>query len=139
MGSLDFLKKKCFSERNIFYFHSFFIALLYQLLLTNCHLLIFPKETPPSSMKFPPWFPLVFWNELEACTLTEELTSWSHINVFLPGVKHLFSYIFETCVACLSQALQFSSHESKIFSIGIILKRFTFLLPLPEKPFQSTL
>ena len=47
----------------------------------------------------------------------------------------LFIYLFETCVARLSKALQFSSQESKISSVTIILKQFAFLLPLLEKPF----
>lgn len=58
--------------------------------------------------------------------------------VFLPGIKHLFSYL-KFVLHILVNSYSFLHISPKMFSVRIILKQFTFLLPLLEKPLLSIL
>lgn len=133
------LLQKNFFKKKYFYFHSFIIALTYQFLLTNVYIIILPNELYHCSVMFPSQNPLVFFGaRYEPVHWLGSLNLDHSMYVFLPGIKHLFSYL-KFVLHILVNSYSFLHISPKMFSVRIILKQFTFLLPLLEKPLLSIL
>lgn len=105
-----FSQKNVFKKEIYFYFQSFFIALLYQFSFPIFTSLFFQMNSTIILWSFHPRSHWYFGTRYEPAHWLGNLDLDQNINVFLPGIKHLLVYLFETCAACLSKVLQFSSH-----------------------------